>query len=164
MRSLRKNVPPLRFEDFLTNLRNFGLAMFLAAVGVNAGQPFVRTVAESGLTMLFIGVASLLTTALIVLWSAITFSRSLMMISWALRLVQREITTRPRWRRQNGPTSATPDLSVDDIGEGNRGADRRLARSRSGSAAWGGHALVLTRFVNAFAIFPMVCAGRDTAG
>jgi putative transport protein len=48
-------------------LRNFGLAMFLATVGVNAGQPFVRTVAESGLTMLFIGVAVLLTTALIVL-------------------------------------------------------------------------------------------------
>ena len=36
-------------------------------VGVNAGQPFVRTVAESGLTMLFIGVAVLLTTVAIVL-------------------------------------------------------------------------------------------------
>lgn len=48
-------------------LRNFGLAMFLATVGVNAGQPFVRTVTETGLTMLFIGVAVLLTTVLIVL-------------------------------------------------------------------------------------------------
>ena len=48
-------------------LRNFGLAMFLATVGVNAGQPFVRTVAESGFTMLFIGGAVLLTTVLIVL-------------------------------------------------------------------------------------------------
>jgi putative transport protein len=48
-------------------LRNFGLAMFLATVGVNAGQPFVRTVAESGLTMLFIGVVVLLTTVAIVL-------------------------------------------------------------------------------------------------
>jgi putative transport protein len=48
-------------------LRNFGLAMFLATVGVNSGQPFVRTVAESGFTMLFIGVAVLLTTVLIVL-------------------------------------------------------------------------------------------------
>ena len=48
-------------------LRNFGLAIFLAAVGINAGQPFVRTVAESGLTMLFIGAAVLLTTVLIVL-------------------------------------------------------------------------------------------------
>src|SRR4029078_4585731 len=41
--------------------------MFLAPVRVNAGQPFVRTVSESGFTMLFIGVAVLLTTALIVL-------------------------------------------------------------------------------------------------
>jgi putative transport protein len=48
-------------------LRNFGLAIFLAAVGINAGQPFVKTVAESGLTMLFIGVAILLTTVVIVL-------------------------------------------------------------------------------------------------
>jgi putative transport protein len=48
-------------------LRNFGLAMFLATVGVNAGQPFVRTVAESGFTMLFIGAAVLLTTVVIVL-------------------------------------------------------------------------------------------------
>jgi putative transport protein len=48
-------------------LRNFGLAMFLATVGVNAGQPFVRTVAESGFTMLFIGAAVLLTTVFIVL-------------------------------------------------------------------------------------------------
>jgi putative transport protein len=48
-------------------LRNFGLAIFLATVGVNSGQPFVRTVAESGFTMLFIGVAILLTTVFIVL-------------------------------------------------------------------------------------------------
>jgi putative transport protein len=48
-------------------LRNFGIAIFLAAVGINAGQPFVKTVSESGLTMLFIGAAILLTTVLIVL-------------------------------------------------------------------------------------------------
>jgi putative transport protein len=48
-------------------LRNFGLAMFLATVGVNAGQPFVKTVSESGFTMLFIGMAVLLTTVAIVL-------------------------------------------------------------------------------------------------
>ncbi len=48
-------------------LRNFGLAIFLAAVGINAGGPFVRTFADSGLTLLFIGVAVLLTTVLIVL-------------------------------------------------------------------------------------------------
>lgn len=49
-------------------LRNFGLAMFLATVGINAGQPFVRTIAESGLTMFFIGIAVLLTTVFIVLF------------------------------------------------------------------------------------------------
>lgn len=48
-------------------LRNFALAMFLGAVGINAGQPFVRTGSETGLRMLFIGTAVLLTTMLIVL-------------------------------------------------------------------------------------------------
>ena len=48
-------------------LRNFGLAMFLAAVGVNAGTPFVRTVSETGFSLLLIGAAVLLTTVLIVL-------------------------------------------------------------------------------------------------
>ena len=32
-------------------LRNFGLALFLATVGVNAGQPFVKTVSETGLLL-----------------------------------------------------------------------------------------------------------------
>jgi putative transport protein len=48
-------------------LRNFGLAIFLATVGINAGQPFLRTVTDAGLTMLFIGMAVLLTTVAIVL-------------------------------------------------------------------------------------------------
>jgi putative transport protein len=66
---LRRTGPMLWTMPLPANivLRNFGLAMFLATVGVNAGQPFVRTVAESGLTMLFIGAAVLLTTALFVL-------------------------------------------------------------------------------------------------
>ena len=66
---LRRTGPMLWTMPLPANivLRNFGLAMFLATVGVNAGQPFVRTVAESGFTMLFIGIAILLTTALIVL-------------------------------------------------------------------------------------------------
>jgi putative transport protein len=66
---LRRTGPMLWTMPLPANivLRNFGLAMFLATVGVNAGQPFVRTVAESGLTMLFIGAAVLLTTALTVL-------------------------------------------------------------------------------------------------
>jgi putative transport protein len=66
---LRRTGPLLWVMPLPANivLRNFGLAMFLAAVGINAGQPFVRTVAETGFTMLFIGAAVLLTTVLIVL-------------------------------------------------------------------------------------------------
>jgi putative transport protein len=66
---LRRTGPMLWTMPLPANivLRNFGLAIFLAAVGVNAGQPFVRTIAESGFAMLFIGAAVLLTTALIVL-------------------------------------------------------------------------------------------------
>jgi putative transport protein len=41
--------------------------LFLAAVGINAGQPFVRTIAETGFSMFFIGVAVLLVTVIIVL-------------------------------------------------------------------------------------------------
>jgi putative transport protein len=66
---LRRTGPMLWTMPLPANivLRNFGLAIFLATVGVNAGQPFVRTVAESGFTMLFIGAAVLLTTVFIVL-------------------------------------------------------------------------------------------------
>ena len=66
---LRRTGPMLWVMPLPANivLRNFGLAMFLAAVGINAGQPFVRTVSETGFTMLFIGVAVLLTTVVIVL-------------------------------------------------------------------------------------------------
>jgi putative transport protein len=66
---LRRTGPLLWVMPLPANivLRNFGLALFLAAVGINAGQPFVRTVSETGLTMLLIGAAVLLTTVLIVL-------------------------------------------------------------------------------------------------
>lgn len=66
---LRRSGPLLWVMPLPANivLRNFGLALFLAAVGINAGQPFVRTVAETGLTMLVIGAAVLLATVLIVL-------------------------------------------------------------------------------------------------
>lgn len=66
---LRRTGPMLWTMPLPANivLRNYGLAIFLAAVGINAGQPFVRTVADSGLTLLFIGMAVLLTTVLIVL-------------------------------------------------------------------------------------------------
>jgi putative transport protein len=66
---LRRTGPLLWVMPLPANivLRNFGLAMFLATVGINAGQPFVRTVSETGLTMLWVGAAVLLTTVLIVL-------------------------------------------------------------------------------------------------
>jgi putative transport protein len=66
---LRRTGPMLWTMPLPANivLRNYGLAIFLAAVGINAGQPFVKTVSETGLTMLFIGVAVLLTTVAIVL-------------------------------------------------------------------------------------------------
>lgn len=41
-------------------LRSFGLTLFLAAVGLGAGRPFVETVATTGLTWLGIGAAILL--------------------------------------------------------------------------------------------------------
>ncbi len=48
-------------------LRNFGLTLFLAAVGINSGQAFVTTVSQTGPLLLLIGVAVLLTTVAIVL-------------------------------------------------------------------------------------------------
>ncbi len=74
---LRRTGPLLWVMPLPANivLRNFGLALFLASVGINAGQPFVRTVSESGLTMLFIGVAVLLTTGIIVLLAGYYFLR-----------------------------------------------------------------------------------------
>jgi putative transport protein len=48
-------------------LRNFGLTLFLASVGINSGQAFVTTVAAEGPVMLLIGAAALLVTIAIVL-------------------------------------------------------------------------------------------------
>ena len=66
---LRRTGPMLWVMPLPANivLRNYGLAIFLASVEINAGQPFVRTISETGLSMLFIGVAVLMTTVLIVL-------------------------------------------------------------------------------------------------
>jgi putative transport protein len=66
---LRRTGPLLWVMPLPANivLRNYGLAIFLAAVGINAGAPFVKTVSETGMTMLLIGVAVLLTTVVIVL-------------------------------------------------------------------------------------------------
>jgi putative transport protein len=66
---LRRTGPMLWVMPLPANivLRNYGLAMFLAAVGINSGQPFVKTVSESGLLLLFDGVVVLLSTVIIVL-------------------------------------------------------------------------------------------------
>ena len=66
---LRRTGPLLWVMPLPANivLRNFGLALFLATVGVNAGTPFVKTVSETGLLLLLIGVAVLLATVVIVL-------------------------------------------------------------------------------------------------
>jgi putative transport protein len=66
---LRRTGPLLWVMPLPANivLRNFGLALFLAAVGINAGRPFVQTVAQTGASMLLIGVVVLLTTVIIVL-------------------------------------------------------------------------------------------------
>jgi putative transport protein len=66
---LRRTGPLLWVMPLPANLvlRNFGLALFLAAVGINAGQPFVRTIAEAGPLILLVGALAILTTMLIVL-------------------------------------------------------------------------------------------------
>ena len=48
-------------------LRNFGLTLFLATVGINSGQAFATTVAQTGPTLLIVGALVLLVTILIVL-------------------------------------------------------------------------------------------------
>jgi putative transport protein len=48
-------------------LRNFGLTLFLATVGINSGQAFVTTVAQTGPLMLLIGAAVLLAAVAVVL-------------------------------------------------------------------------------------------------
>ena len=66
---LRRTGPMLWVMPLPANivLRNFGLALFLAAVGINAGQPFVKTVSDSGMLLLLDGVVVLLSTVIIVL-------------------------------------------------------------------------------------------------
>jgi putative transport protein len=48
-------------------LRNFGLALFLARVGIDSGTPFVEQVRHSGFAFVFAGIIVLLTVVLIVL-------------------------------------------------------------------------------------------------
>jgi putative transport protein len=48
-------------------LRNFGLTLFLATVGINSGQAFLTTVVQTGPILLLVGSVVVLTTILIVL-------------------------------------------------------------------------------------------------
>lgn len=48
-------------------LRNLGLTLFLAGVGMSSGAPFVQNIGGAGLTMLFAGMVVLLTVILMVL-------------------------------------------------------------------------------------------------
>lgn len=52
-------------------LRNFGLTLFLAQVGLSSGQTFVQTVAESGFLYVFLGIILVLVMSLITLFVAI---------------------------------------------------------------------------------------------
>ena len=133
---LRRTGPMLWVMPLPANivLRNYGLAMFLAAVGINAGQPFVRTVADSRLHMLFIGVAVLLTTVLIVL----LVGYYLMKIPYDdLVGVASGATGNPgdpglfdaNGADRTARHRLCDDLPVDDHREGHRRADRRAADS-----------------------------------
>lgn len=66
---LRRTGPMLWVMPLPANivLRNFGLALFLAAVGINAGLPFVRTITTTGASLLLIGAVVLLVCVAIVL-------------------------------------------------------------------------------------------------
>src|ERR1700758_880639 len=66
---LRRTGPMLWTMPLPANiaLRNYGLALFLAAVGINAGQPFVRTITTTGPLLLLIGAIVLLVCVAIVL-------------------------------------------------------------------------------------------------
>ena len=57
-------------------LRNFGLTLFLATVGINSGQSFVTTVAQTGPLMLLIGAAVLVAAAAPSAPWPITYSRT----------------------------------------------------------------------------------------
>ena len=48
-------------------LRNFGLTIFLAAVGIGAGKPFVEALASQGVPILLAGAAVLLTNVLTIM-------------------------------------------------------------------------------------------------
>ena len=116
-------------------LRNYGLAVFLAAVGINAGQPFVKTVAESGLTMLFIGAAILLTTVAIVLLVGhyvmkIPFDDLVGVASGATGNPAILVYSTRMGSDRAARHRLCDDLPVDDDRQSHRGSDRGTADDR----------------------------------
>ena len=129
---LRRTGPMLWVMPLPANivLRNFGLAIFLAAVGINAGQPFVKTVAETGLTMLFIGVAVLLTTVADRAAGRALPDEDSVRRPGRRRLRRDGKSGHPGLFDQDGADGTSrhrlrDDLSVDDDRQGHRGPDRR---------------------------------------
>ena len=129
---LRRTGPMLWTMPLPANivLRNFGLAMFLATVGVNAGQPFVRTVAEIRVyDAVHRGCGSADD------GSHRPAGRSLRPENPVRRSRRRRVrrdgkSGDSRLFDQDGADRTARhrlrhDLSVDDAGEGDRGADRR---------------------------------------
>ena len=51
-----------------TILRNFGLTLFLAGVGMSSGEPFVSNIAQDGLPLLLAGVIQVAVVVLIVIF------------------------------------------------------------------------------------------------
>ena len=170
---LRRTGPMLWTMPLPANivLRNYGLAIFLAAVGINAGQPFVRTVAESGLTMLFIGAAVLLTTVLIVLIVGLLPDEDSLRRSGRRRLRRDRQSGDPGLFDADGADRTARhrlrhDLSVDDDREGDRGADRGLvaARRRIGGGGAVTEKAPPPQTISFDAILPSAMALRAEAG
>ena len=128
---LRRTGPLLWVMPLPANivLRNFGLAMFLATVGINAGQPFVRTVSETGLTMLFVGAAVLLTTVIIVLLVGYYLLKipydDLVGVASGATGNPAILVYSTRMAPTERPDIGYDDLSVDDDREGHCRAGRR---------------------------------------
>ena len=111
-------------------LRNFGLTLFLATVGINSGQAFVTTVAQTGPLMLLIGAAVLLTTVAIVLLVGHYVHADPVRRSAGRRIGRDRQSGDPGLCDANGADRAAGhrlrhDLSVRDDREGCRGADHR---------------------------------------
>ena len=129
---LRRTGPMLWVMPLPANivLRNFGLAMFLAAVGINSGQPFVKTVSENGPAVAGHGAVVLLTTVLIVLLVGyyllkIPFDDLVGVASGATGNPAILVYSLAHGADRAAGYRLRDDLPVDDAGQSHRRADRR---------------------------------------